>query len=109
MTDDSTITHEAFKQFERDKFSLVAQEYDRALAKLTGGIASVTSQVDEAILDAVEAKSGIRLLDVACGTGWLSAAALQRPGYSNRIRLCREDGGHCQSAMSSRVIPSWGC
>ncbi|MHC5749167.1 MAG: hypothetical protein ACYTXF_00645 [Nostoc sp.] len=54
MTDDSTITHEAFKQFERDKFSLVAQEYDRALAfaervadkpleeKLTGGIAVVT-------------------------------------------------------------------
>ncbi|MEH2179952.1 hypothetical protein [Nostoc sp.] len=58
MTDDSTITHEAFKQFERDKFSLVAQEYDRA-------IAVVTSQVDEAILDAVGAKSGTRLLDVA--------------------------------------------
>ena len=61
MTDDSTITHEAFKQFERDKFSLVAQEYDRALAfaerlveKLSGGIAVVTSQVDEAILDALE-------------------------------------------------------
>ena len=71
MTDDSTITHETFKQFERDKFSLVAQEYDRA-------IAVVTSQVDEAILDAVGAKSGIRLLDVACGTGWLSAAALKR-------------------------------
>ncbi|MEH2287917.1 hypothetical protein [Nostoc sp.] len=33
MTDDSTITHEVFKQFERDKFSVVAQEYDRALAK----------------------------------------------------------------------------
>ncbi|MFN6474889.1 class I SAM-dependent methyltransferase [Nostoc sp. DedQUE07] len=71
MTDNSTITHEAFKQFERDKFSLIAQEYDRA-------IAVVTSQVDEAILDAVGAKSGIQLLDVACGTGWLSAAALKR-------------------------------
>ncbi|MBN3938541.1 hypothetical protein [Nostoc sp. NMS9] len=62
MTDDSTITHEAFKQFERNKFSVVAQEYNRALAfaerlveKLTGGIAVVTSQVDETILDAVGA------------------------------------------------------
>ena len=33
MTDDSAITNEAFKQFERDKFSLVAQEYDRAIAR----------------------------------------------------------------------------
>ncbi|MEH1945433.1 MAG: hypothetical protein V7K77_00305 [Nostoc sp.] len=84
MTDDSTITHEAFKQFERDKFSLVAQEYNRALAfaervadkplveKLTGGIAVVTSQVDEAILDAVGAKCRIRLLDAGCSLQTIS-------------------------------------
>ncbi|WP_375513852.1 class I SAM-dependent methyltransferase [uncultured Nostoc sp.] len=71
MTDDPTIVHNAFKQFERDKFSLVAQKYDQA-------IATITSQVNEAILDAVEAKCDLRLLDVACGTGWLSAAALKR-------------------------------
>ncbi|AUB36284.1 Ubiqui/menaqui biosynthesis C-methylase UbiE [Nostoc flagelliforme CCNUN1] len=71
MTDDPTIAYDLFKQFERDKFSLVAQKYDQA-------IAAVTSQVNEAILDAVGAKCGLRLLDVACGTGWLSAAALKR-------------------------------
>ncbi|MEJ6485711.1 hypothetical protein N0Y54_31250 [Nostoc punctiforme UO1] len=38
----------------------------------------MTSQVNEAILDAVGAKCGLRLLDVACGTGWLSATAIKR-------------------------------
>ncbi|MBE9001796.1 methyltransferase domain-containing protein [Nostoc sp. LEGE 12447] len=71
MTLDPIVTHEAFKEFERDRFSDVAQGYDRA-------IAVVTSQVNEAILDAVGAKCGLRLLDVACGTGWLSAAAVKR-------------------------------
>ena len=62
---------EAFKQFEREGYSRVAEGYDKATTK-------VTSQVNDAILDAVEAGSGIRLLDVACGPGWLSAAAVKR-------------------------------
>ncbi|MEH1839767.1 MAG: class I SAM-dependent methyltransferase [Nostoc sp.] len=49
----------------------MAQKYDEA-------IAAITSQVNEAILDAVGAKCDLRLLDVACKTGWLSAAALKR-------------------------------
>ncbi|MEH2141733.1 hypothetical protein [Nostoc sp.] len=44
MTGQPPIAHEAFKQFERDKFSLVAQGYDQAIAQ-------VTSQVDQAILN----------------------------------------------------------
>jgi hypothetical protein len=40
--------------------------------KLTEGIAVVTSQVDEAILDAVGAKSGIRLLDAGCSLKTIS-------------------------------------
>ncbi|MDZ8184431.1 MAG: methyltransferase domain-containing protein [Nostoc sp. ChiSLP02] len=71
MTADPTIDREAFKQFEREGFSGVAQSYD-------GAIAQITSQANEAILDAVEIAPGNRLLDVACGTGWLSAAALKR-------------------------------
>jgi hypothetical protein len=35
MTDDPTIVHDAFKQFERDKFSLVAQKYNQAIATVT--------------------------------------------------------------------------
>ncbi|MEH2247979.1 hypothetical protein [Nostoc sp.] len=34
MTGQPPILHEAFKQFERDKFSLVAQGYDQAMTTL---------------------------------------------------------------------------
>ncbi|KAF3889355.1 MULTISPECIES: class I SAM-dependent methyltransferase [Nostocales] len=63
--------YEAFKEFERDGFNRVAFEYDRSTAQ-------VTSQVNEVILDAVGIGYGWRLLDVACGTGRLSAAAVRR-------------------------------
>lgn len=38
----------------------------------------VTSQVNDAVLDAVGIAPGISLLDGACGPGWLSAAAVNR-------------------------------
>lgn len=71
MTDQPAIDHEAFKQFERAGYSRVAEGYDQATAQ-------VTAQVNDAVLDAVEAGRGTRLLDVACGPGWLSAAAAKR-------------------------------
>jgi SAM-dependent methyltransferase len=71
MTDHPPIDDVAFKQFEREGYSRVAEGYDQATAK-------VTAQVNEAILDAAGATRGTRVLDVACGPGWLSAAAAQR-------------------------------
>jgi ubiquinone/menaquinone biosynthesis C-methylase UbiE len=71
MTPEPIIDVEAFKKFERDGYSSVAQGYDRATA-------AVTSQVNQAVLDAVAAGPGVSLLDIACGPGWLSAAAAQR-------------------------------
>src|SRR5262245_3325649 len=71
MTPEPTIDVEAFKNFERAGYSGVAQGYDRATA-------AVTSQVNQAVLDAVAAGPGTSLLDVACGPGWLSAAAVRR-------------------------------
>jgi SAM-dependent methyltransferase len=71
MTDQPAIDPEAFKQFERTGYSKVAEGYDKATAQ-------VTAQVNDAVLDAVETGSGTRLLDVACGPGWLSTAAAQR-------------------------------
>lgn len=71
MTSHSSIEYEAFKQFERQGFSRIAQGYDRAIAK-------VTAQIDEALLDAVGTGRGTQLLDIACGPGWLSAAAVRR-------------------------------
>lgn len=71
MTPEPTIDVDAFKKFEREGYSSVAQGYDRATA-------AVTSQVNQAVLDAVAAGPGVSLLDIACGPGWLSAAAAQR-------------------------------
>jgi len=68
MTPEPTIDVEVFKKFERAGYSGVAQGYDRATA-------AVTPQVNQAVLDAVAAGPGTSLLDVACGPGWLSAAA----------------------------------
>jgi SAM-dependent methyltransferase len=71
MTEQPPIDPEAFKRFERAGYSRVAEGYDQATAQ-------VTSQVNDTVLDAVETGSGTRLLDVACGPGWLSAAAAKR-------------------------------
>jgi SAM-dependent methyltransferase len=71
MTDQPPIDREAFKQFERTGYSRVAEVYGKTTAQ-------VTSQLNDAVLNAVEAKSGTRLLDVACGPAWLSAAAAKR-------------------------------
>src|SRR5512145_433625 len=67
MTPEPAIDVEAFKKFEREGYSGVARGYDRVTA-------TVTSQVNQAVLDAVAAGPGASLLDVACGPGWLSAA-----------------------------------
>jgi len=71
MTPEPTIDVEAFKKFEREGYSRVAQGYDKATAM-------VTSQVNDAVLDAVGTRPGVSLLDIACGPGWLSAAAVKR-------------------------------
>jgi SAM-dependent methyltransferase len=71
MAQSTGIDHAAFKAFERDGYSRVASNYGDETAR-------VTAQVNEPILDAVGAKAGTRLLDVACGPGRLSAAAAKR-------------------------------
>jgi hypothetical protein len=71
MTPESAIDVEAFKKFECEGFSRVADGYEQTTA-------IVTSQVNDAILDAVEAGPAMSLLDVACGPGWLTAAAIKR-------------------------------
>jgi ubiquinone/menaquinone biosynthesis C-methylase UbiE len=73
MTEQPPIDHEAFKQFECTGYSRVAEGYDQATAQ-------VTAQVNGTVLDAAETRRRTHLLDVACGPGWLSAAAAKRVG-----------------------------
>jgi ubiquinone/menaquinone biosynthesis C-methylase UbiE len=58
----------AFHNFERDGWQKAASQYD-------AGFGGVTSQAVAPLLSAVGARSGIRLLDVACGPGYVAAAA----------------------------------
>lgn len=67
----SPIEPEAFRAFEHEGWQKVPQQYHNAFADLT-------SQATTPLLDAVEVKAGIRVLDVATGPGYVAAAAAQR-------------------------------
>ena len=60
-----------FHEFEQTGWQRAAEFYGDAF----GGL---TSQTAEAVLDAVEAARGTRLLDVACGPGFIAGAAARR-------------------------------
>jgi SAM-dependent methyltransferase len=70
----STICHmenklsNAFRNFEHEGWQKAAGQYDL-------GFGAVTSQAVDPLLNAVAARSGVRLLDVACGPGYVGAAA----------------------------------
>ena len=66
-----TIDNEAFKRFERDSYSEVAKGYADKTAR-------VSAQSNDMILDAARITSGSAVLDIACGPGLLSAAAMRR-------------------------------
>lgn len=71
MADPPTSAPDAFKAFEHEGWERVALPYRDAFS-------SLTAQSIDALLDAVAAGSGTRLLDVACGPGDAAAAATRR-------------------------------
>ena len=76
------IDGEAFKAFERNSYSDIAGKNTH---KKT---AHVSAQAAGALLDGTRAGIGVRLLDVACGPGLLSAEADEtgRVGYRSGFR-----------------------
>ena len=67
------MSSSAFHDFERAGWEKAASEYDR-------GFGELTMQSIGPLLDAVGAAPGMRLLDVACGPGYVAAAAARRGG-----------------------------
>jgi SAM-dependent methyltransferase len=61
----------AFRELEHSGWNSAADEYDGAFARLT-------TQSIPALLEAVGAGPGVRLLDVACGPGYVAAEAARR-------------------------------
>jgi SAM-dependent methyltransferase len=71
MTDGNPNLPSAFWTFERRGWSGAAIAYRDYFGQLT-------TQTDQPLLDAVDARAGSRLLDVATGPGFVAAAALER-------------------------------
>jgi SAM-dependent methyltransferase len=61
----------AFQQFEQMGWERAAEHYD-------GAFGALTIQTAGPMLDAVDSSPGARLLDVACGPGFIAAAAARR-------------------------------
>lgn len=61
----------AFRDLEKSGWESAAADYDEAFAR-------ITAQSVPPLLDAVGAGPGVRLLDVACGPGYVAAAAAAR-------------------------------
>jgi len=68
---DDTQSESAFHDFERAGWERAAEFYADAFGRLT-------SQTADELIDAARVTSGSRVLDVACGPGFISAAAALR-------------------------------
>src|ERR1051325_4604077 len=79
----TTIDPEAFHRFEHDGWQQIASRYH-------GGFAAVTTQAVEPLLDAARVQGGTRVLDVACGPGYVSAAAAARGAVATGIDFSSE-------------------
>ena len=62
--------HSAFKEFEHGAWQNVVDQYEASFSRLT-------QQVVPAMFDVLDVKPGTSILDVACGPGYLAAAAQQ--------------------------------
>jgi ubiquinone/menaquinone biosynthesis C-methylase UbiE len=67
----NNIDPAAFRQFEHDGWQKVAARYNDSFAP-------VTTQSIDALLDAAHVRNGTKVLDVACGPGYVTAAAASR-------------------------------
>jgi len=71
MNIDSSSDPQGFSKFEHDAWKEISRGYEQHFARLT-------SQSVDAVLDAAEVGSGKGILDVCCGPGMITAAALSR-------------------------------
>lgn len=61
----------SFKEFEHQAWQIAVDQYDASFSRLT-------QQMIPAIVNALDIRKGVHFLDVACGPGYLAAAAHQK-------------------------------
>jgi SAM-dependent methyltransferase len=83
----------AFHDFEYAGWEQAAEHYADAFGNLT-------RQTAEPLLDAVHARTATRILDVACGPGFIAAAAARRGAQVTGL-----DFSHAMIAMARRATP----
>src|SRR4029453_5695537 len=83
----------AFHDFEHAGWEQAAEYYADAFGRLT-------RQTAEPLLDAVRARAGTQLLDVACGPGFIAAAAARRGAQVTGLDFSR-----AMIAMAQRANP----
>src|SRR5262245_41666499 len=76
----SDIYPKDFRQFEHQGWQEIASRYHE-------GFAAVTKQAVPALLDAARVTKDTRVLDVACGPGYVAAAAAARGGTAMGIEF----------------------
>jgi SAM-dependent methyltransferase len=82
-----------FTQFEQDGWQHVAGKYDSVWS-------TSTRQFIPALLDAAEVSSGMSVLDVGCGPGYVAAAAAQRGAVSTGVDFSRKMIGIAKQMFS---------
>ena len=75
--------YQSFEQLERESWARVAGKYDNVWSSLTRKFISP-------LLDILDVKKGMRLLDVACGPGYVAAEAAERGAQAAGIDFSKE-------------------
>ncbi len=88
------IDKAAFRTFERDRHNDLAQTYFEFFTP-------ITTMAIEPLLVSIRAKSGARFLDIACGSGELASAAVERGLVVSGVDLAPE-----MIAIARSKIPS---
>ena len=83
MSIESSNDPEGFSGFEHSGWEEVSRGYEQHIARLT-------AQSVDAVLDAASVRNGSRMLDVCCGPGVLSAAAVARDAQATGIDFSAE-------------------
>jgi len=94
MADKTPRAHGSFRELEREGWNRLAANY----GDFTGAF---TPQAVQPLLDAVRVSAGMRVLDVACGPGYVAAAATARGATAIGI-----DFAAAMVAEARRIFPA---